>query len=152
MKGVRVAESDTGHGVFATRQFRADETIGWVAGTIVDDPKYGSQYCIGIDDHRALEPAAPFRYLNHSCQPNCALVMNPPEEDDPAAGDIRVDTLREIIAGEQLTIDYAWPAEVAVPCSCGSPNCRGWIVDAEQVGRVFQWNRDWTERSQEERP
>jgi len=147
MKGVRVAESDTGQGVFATRRFRADETIGWVQGTIVDDPEYGSPYCIGIDEQRALEPAAPFRYLNHSCRPNCVLVMNPGEGGQPAAGDIRVDTLREIVAGEQLTIDYAWPAEAAIPCSCGNSDCRGWVVDVKQLGRVFQWHRQWKDLS-----
>ena len=146
MKGVCVNESGTGQGVFATRRFRADETIGWVEGTVVDDPDYGSEYCIGINEYLALEPAAPFRYLNHSCQPNCVLMLESPKGKVSAESEIRVETLREIPAGEQLTIDYAWPAEMAVPCSCGSPNCRGWIVDAEQVGRVLQWHRDWSGR------
>ncbi len=36
-------------------------------------------------------------------------------------------------AGEELTIDYGWPAEVAIPCLCGSRHCRGWIVDPDEV-------------------
>ncbi len=38
---------------------------------------------------------------------------------------LAVDTVRP---GDQLTIDYAWPAGWAIPCRCGEPACRGWVV------------------------
>jgi len=33
----------------------------------------------------ALEPDPPFRYVNHSCRPNCELVEIKPETDDKMA-------------------------------------------------------------------
>jgi len=44
--------------------------------------------------------------------------------------------LIRIAPGEQLTIDYAWPAWAAVPCACGAPECRGWIVAKENCNSV----------------
>ena len=89
---------------------------------------------------RTLEPAAPFRFLNHSCQPNCALVLDEEEEEaedgTPAGASLWLEVLREIPAGEQLTIDYGWPAESAIPCKCGAARCRGWIVTEAGLGAV----------------
>jgi SET domain-containing protein len=91
-----------------------------------------------FDEHRSLEPAAPFRFLNHSCRPNCELVVTEIEEEDgtPAGVEMWVETLSDIRRGEQLTIDYAWPADSAIPCECGSPDCRGWVVAASQLDRL----------------
>jgi hypothetical protein len=36
---------------------------------------------------------------------------------------------REIAIGEEITYDYAFVADVAEPCCCGTPICRGVIVD-----------------------
>ena len=49
-------------------------------------------------------------------------------EDDTDA-EIWVEALQDIMPNEELTIDYAWPAERAMKCFCGKPQCRGWIVD-----------------------
>jgi hypothetical protein len=46
--------------------------------------------------------------------------------------------LRTIEPGEELTIDYAWPAEAAIPCACGAAGCRCWIVAAEELRVVMQ--------------
>ncbi|MGL4594549.1 MAG: SET domain-containing protein-lysine N-methyltransferase [Thermoguttaceae bacterium] len=43
--------------------------------------------------------------------------------------EIWVESTRDIMPGEELTIDYSWPADRAVKCLCGSQHCRGWIVD-----------------------
>jgi hypothetical protein len=49
-------------------------------------------------------------------------------ENDTDA-EIWVETIRDIMPNEELTIDYAWPADRAMKCLCGNPQCRGWIVD-----------------------
>lgn len=49
--------------------------------------------------------------------------------EDDADAEIWVETLEDIMLGEELTIDYAWPADRAAKCLCGKPQCRGWIVD-----------------------
>jgi SET domain-containing protein len=43
----------------------------------------------------------------------------------------------DIAIGQELTIDYNWPAVFAIPCACGSPACRGWIVTPKDLPRVL---------------
>jgi hypothetical protein len=80
-----------------------------------------------------LEPRAPFRYLNHSCSPNCELFMYDDAEYPQLAQRMFLQAIAHIEPGDELTIDYAWPADTAIPCDCGSPNCRGWIVDPVEM-------------------
>ena len=40
-------------------------------------------------------------------------------------------------SGEELTIDYAWPANAAIVCRCGAGTCRGWIVSPEELSDVL---------------
>jgi hypothetical protein len=136
-EGVRVGPSSHGLGVFALHPLAVNHLLGPIEGQIVEDPQYGSDYCIDLGDC-SLEPAPPFRYLNHSCQPNCVLVEYDEDHLRGAAGRWRIwlEILRGIAVDEQLTIDYAWPAEGAVACQCGSAACRGWIVAAEALAGV----------------
>ena len=129
--GLRIDQAKYGLGVYATRSFVAEETVGQVHGSVICDPDHSSEYCIALTDRVCVEPAAPFRFLNHSCEPNCILWQLEVEDDhgEFVGTELWVETLKPIVAGEQLTIDYAWPAGGAIPCLCGSPTCRGWIVD-----------------------
>ena len=43
--------------------------------------------------------------------------------------------------GDELTIDYAWEAEAAIPCLCAAENCRGWIVAIEELHHVNRRSR-----------
>jgi hypothetical protein len=136
-EGIRVGPSRHGMGVFALRPFTPGENLGPIRGEIIDDPDYGSDYGIEFGE-KTLEPAAPFRYLNHSCQPNCALVICDEGDEDgaPAGMSAWLEVLREIAPGEQMTIDYGWPAESAIPCQCGAAGCRGWIVSADRLDEI----------------
>ena len=140
---MRVAESSIGRGVFALRRFGPNETIGRMGGRTFDDPDYGSDYCVDLGEGLSLEPVAPFRYLNHSCQPNCVLV-NVGAWNARRRGverQIWVQSLKRIAVGEELTIDYGWPADAAIPCACGSCRCRGWIVAEDQLDRLPRGRR-----------
>jgi SET domain-containing protein len=136
-EGVCVGPARYGQGVYSLRSFPAGETIGPFAGEIIDDPDYSSDYGIELGE-RTLEPAAPFRYLNHSCEPNCALVIYDEEDEDGTivGASVWLEILSAIAPGEQMTIDYAWPPDAAIPCGCGAANCRGWIVAEEQLDAV----------------
>lgn len=123
-----------GKGVFAKRQFRKGQSIGEMTGPIIDDENYDPDYVVDMGELGVLEPKAPFRFLNHCCEPNCELV-----EWESVGGEkptLHVHALRTVRDKDQLTIDYGWPAEAAIPCLCGSNVCRGWVVDAEQVERA----------------
>ena len=68
------------------------------------------------------------RFINHSCAPNCDAVVE--------HGRIWIETIREIVPGEELAYDYAYvleerhtpAAKRRFPCHCGAPTCRGTIL------------------------
>jgi hypothetical protein len=68
------------------------------------------------------------RYANHSCQPNCVLLLYWDEQGRLSVAlcvrpHVRIDT------GDELTIDYGWTADreadARVRCLCRAPRCRG---------------------------
>jgi hypothetical protein len=138
---VVVGDTPVGRGVFAVRRFAKDDVIAEVAGQLILDPDYSSHYCVDLGGSVSLEPDPPFRFLNHSCEPNCELFQWSDEEGDDCDIDndppqLWIAALRTIRPGEELTIDYAWPADVAIRCLCKAPKCRGWIVDPEELPLV----------------
>jgi uncharacterized protein len=104
-------------------------------GGVVRQSDYCSDYCIVLGECYSLEPVGPFRFQNHSCRPNCEVFM---WDDQPRK--IWVATLRDINPDEELTIDYGWPAEEAIPCQCGAADCRGWVVAADQLPQLRELN------------
>ncbi len=130
---VAVGESDYGWAVFARRDFIAGEKIARVAGEVFSAKEHESEYCIDLADGTVLEPTEPFRYLNHCCDPNCELIILKAQDGRPQ---VWLFAINQVESGEELTIDYAWEAEVAIPCFCNSVVCRGWIVDKDEVDVV----------------
>lgn len=137
---VRIGKTRVGKGVFARKWYRAGEIVGEITGEVIREDGYGSEYCMDMEDGTCLEPEAPFRYLNHSCDPNCRFSWHDLHEEGIAGVRRRIFlyVLRPIRAEEELTIDYGWPAWFAIPCRCGSPTCRGWIVAEEELTAVTQ--------------
>jgi hypothetical protein len=133
LPAVDVRPSVVGQGVFATRAFEPGELVGMVTGELIDNEVFeGSDYAMDMGETHVLEPVAPFRFLNHSCQPNCELWVL--EHDDGGPMELSLEALTSIQAGDELTIDYAWEAEdETLQCLCGSPNCRGWIVAEHEL-------------------
>lgn len=138
MTHVTIAPAQYGLGLFAARNFSMGDQIGWMEGFILRDSEYSSDYAVDLGDDYSLEPDGSYRYLNHSCEPNCELyLIEETEELGPLLlPRVSVEAIREIIIGEQLTIDYGWPADAAIPCGCGSKQCRGWVVSAEELHLV----------------
>jgi len=143
MTHVTIAPAKYGLGLYASRNFSQGEQIGWMEGLILCDSEHSSDYAVDLGDDYALEPDGTFRYLNHACDPNCELyLIDTTGELGPLLlPRVSVEAIREITVGEQLTIDYGWPAEEAIPCGCGSVNCRGWVVAADEVHLVEQPKR-----------
>jgi hypothetical protein len=134
LKSIRVANCAVGRCLLATAPIRKNTAVGQVRGKVIKSSEYGSEYCIDLSDGTSLEPTAPFRYLNHACEPNCELVLwRVPWNTGEVTHEIWLHTLRRITDGEELTIDYAWPASAAIPCQCNSANCRQWIVDVMEL-------------------
>ena len=68
-------------------------------------------------------------YNNHSCNPNCGM-----------HGEITFVAIRDIRAGEELTIDYAFidNEDYSFECHCGSPKCRHTITGHDWKIRDLQ--------------
>ena len=127
---VVVRKSYLGKAVYSLRQFKPNAKVGKITGTVIEDANYGSDYCMECGEGRVMEAAAPFRFLNHSCDPNCELVIW--QGESPADWELCLHSIKPIKPGDELTIDYAWQLNDAIPCLCQSEKCRGWIVAARE--------------------
>jgi len=118
-KGDRLVEGD-GVRYEATAEF--DDTYALVLpGTGPDgedDADLPLQYFDLIDQTR---------WINHACTPNTEI----DSRFDLELGRLRAwwTATRDLEIGEELTYDYGFPGEIAERCACGSPGCRGLIVD-----------------------
>jgi len=131
--GLEAGPAKHGMGLFATRMFRPGQVLGEVTGERFEDPDYESDYCIDLGDDWSLEPGEPFRYVNHCCTPNAKLYLVFNDGDPVEKRKVEIEALSNIQAGAEVLIDYEWPAGGAIPCGCGSPECRGWVVDVEEI-------------------
>ena len=70
------------------------------------------------------------RYINHSCDPNCAV--------EYTTDTIWIVALKDIQAGEELSFNYGYDAREyeKFPCHCGAKNCCGYILSREYWGRI----------------
>jgi hypothetical protein len=121
-----------GRGVFARRRFAPGDVITPYAPKqrrlAVDDPEAtaasATKFTLVSEGSWVIVPdtSVPGGWLcNHSCQPNAAIYSD-------GAG--RIQCLREISAGQEVTIFYGWVTinePERDPCRCGSAQCRGFI-------------------------
>ena len=134
---ITIGSTPYGKGVFASQEIKSSTPIGKINGEFHPDNKYDSQYAMSFNGG-ALEPEEPYKYVNHSCDPNCELVelVVADSNSGKVFHELWIYSLADIKQGEQLTLDYAWPYTDAIECQCGSPKCRGWIVAAKEVAKI----------------
>lgn len=88
----------------------------------------GNPFIFSVDEQFDVDGSAAgnaARLLNHSCDSNC--------EARAVDGRIWVVAVRDILAGEEITFNYSYDLEDYRdhPCSCGAPNCVGYMVAEE---------------------
>jgi uncharacterized protein len=147
LDGLKVVKSSIhGYGVIALRPFQAGDIIVYGDGVLYsEDDDFDDTYSLLLnipeeDEDGNLEPQLLFdltdqtRWINHSCEPNSEVDTS----WDPSTSTARCwwIALRDIAAGEELTYDYAFSAEVSEPCACGSEKCRGVIIDEDEIDQV----------------
>ena len=132
VEGIRVVKSTIhGYGLIATRAFRAGEVIADVDGVPLRRSELqNDDYCLLITDDIFFDMVDQTRWINHSCDPNCEVDADVDQDGRVWA---RLEAVRDIAAGEELTYDYAFASEYAIPCHCGSDLCRGLIIDPDEV-------------------
>jgi uncharacterized protein len=117
-----------GRGLFAKAEIAKNEIVAVKGGHIVDrktlreevTPRLGPVE-IQISDDLFVAPVADeerelsMLYSNHSCNPNLGM-----------RGEITFVAMRDILAGEELTHDWAMTDDddYSVECKCGAPDCR----------------------------
>lgn len=144
---VHVAKTQNrGLGVFVDTTIQSGFAVGQVHGE-VKPIDFRSHYCVDFAGS-VLEPVAPYRFLNHSCEPNCEFVeweiedqleIALSEASQPkSVFELWLHALRDIQKGEELTIDYGWSWQFAIPCKCGSSQCRGWICKLDELDECIR--------------
>ena len=123
-----------GQGGFAARDLSAGTRLVEYQGELISKEEslrrceQGNPYIFYFDSEHDLDGTAEAnaaRFLNHGCAPNC--------EAEKIGNQIWIVATRDIACGEELTFDYGYDLEDYrdYPCRCGSPDCRGFIVDAD---------------------
>jgi SET domain-containing protein len=126
---VRVARSRIdGFGVYAAEPVPARRKIGEIRGesiTVAEARRRaeGQQriMIVEISTRRAIDASKsrdPMRFTNHSCAPNARLMIRD--------GRIEFYSVREIGAGEEITVNYGESHhQGTLQCRCGASNCVG---------------------------
>jgi len=99
--------------------------VVWRTGDGVDD-----RYSLWLADGVFFDMVDQTRFINHSCDPNAKVEASLTDDGRASA---TIIALRPIAIGEEVSYDYAFPASLAEPCRCGSPRCRGLIIDEDAL-------------------
>ncbi|MCB9682984.1 MAG: SET domain-containing protein-lysine N-methyltransferase [Alphaproteobacteria bacterium] len=124
---IRVVQHPWGQGVVAARALPAGAAVTRFEGSVVpwaQVPEDEVRHVLLVGPDRWMVPGAPARLINHGCDPTCAI-----DDDDT------VRTLRDVAAGEELTIAYnvvdagedpgPWDPRWSFDCACGASCCQG---------------------------
>jgi uncharacterized protein len=149
------ASAIEGRGVHAVEAIAAGEIVAVKGGHVVTGPVAASlpesirnsAFQIGPDQFLAAltqdEYDGVMMRVNHSCEPNVGM-----------GGNVLLVSMRDIPAGEELTIDYALflaDPGFAMECRCGTAACRGVVrgTDWMRPGlrqRYRGWFSWWLQR------
>ena len=123
---IRVDRCSLGRGLFAVRDYAADDLI-----LVFKGPRVGRDHPIHLTEEGAnllqtgrrsyILLGFPGVFTNHSCEPNAGIRNNR-----------RLVALRPIAAGEEIRFDYSTTMDEnfwTMTCRCGSPECRGLVED-----------------------
>lgn len=110
-----------GQGCFATMPFALSAKIADYEGEIITwheamrRRRSGLGHCIcDLEDGRCVDGRIGgngTEYINHSCAPNCGLIL--------VNGKLVIFALQDIAPGNELTVNYLSSLElVEIPCAC----------------------------------
>jgi hypothetical protein len=120
---IEIRDGRLGKGVATITEVAAGTVIlrGW-GPRVPQRTRHSIQ--VDRDTHVVIPP--PIAFLNHSCAPNCGVLVR---NEVPV---LEIHALTTIAPGEELTIDYAtFESEIehmTGPCLCGAPSCRGRVT------------------------
>lgn len=132
-----------GRGVFALAPIEAGRVLFDYGGEVITaeeaDARYeqrgaeaGHTFYFDLGDGRVIDGGSDgndARWINHSCEPNCAAEVDGLR--------VTITTLRDIEPGEELSLDYQLVIDLdtadeddltAYACRCGAPSCRSTML------------------------
>lgn len=113
-----------GRGLFTSRPFRAGETVGIIAGPLINQAEAlrrerddGNFYIYCLADDLYIDAIDGIgRWVNHSCQPSAQVMTRD-------ARTLWLVAVRDLAADEEITIDYA-DGQIYDFCRQRNPLCR----------------------------
>jgi len=139
MAKLEVGPARNGKGVFAQDLILKDEVIIDFHGPLRLRHELPAPYVedkhVQVGDYLYLGPSKSLDdYVNHSCDPNAALIV----DDVPH---VFLAALRDIEPGEEVTYDYSvtmFNDDWEIHCNCGSTICRGKIQEFMNLSPAVQ--------------
>lgn len=124
-------------GLYTKSALTKGDHVAYIDGPIVVYRKFtpaiskGMLNWIGVSKYSWINTnKSLFRFINHSCDPNVAQISAR-----------KVIAVKDIPAGTELHMDYslteAEPDWKIGPCTCGSKNCRGYILSIDKLPPNF---------------
>lgn len=142
-----VKSKQRGRGVVARRDIPAGTVVGDYLGRLIKDQEVdrlerfykGECYALHYWGDLSVFPldvkAVDVHLINNSCTNNCSTFFY--------YGHSLIFTLRKILIGEELTLDYLFELEnneeYAANCSCGSPLCRGTMYASAESLKKYKY-------------
>lgn len=112
-----------GNGLYTNETLNIGDHVGYVHGTVKVfrqlTPTISKKILdwIGVGRHSWIDTSdSEFKFINHSCDPNVALVTKR-----------KVIAIKEIGKHEEITMDYSLTeaeANWSIKCNCQTKNCR----------------------------
>ena len=112
-----------GTGLYVSESVKKGETIGYINGPIEVVRSFSkklsvkSMNWIGVGRYSWINTEhSPYRFINHSCEPNTAIVTKR-----------KVIAVRDIKANSELTLDYSLneaDPDWSIDCCCKKSSCR----------------------------
>jgi len=88
--------------------------------------RHRTRHSLQVDHDTHVIIRSPVELINHSCEPNCGVIIR---REVPC---LEIHAMRRIERGEELTTDYGtFEYEIEFmtgPCLCGTASCRGRIT------------------------
>lgn len=125
MKHIYIGDSHIdGKGIFAGEEIHKGDRIQYIKGERIKNVVKSKEESEAIANWIGVSrkfwmntDGTPFRFINHSCDPNAAIM-----------GTKTVVALRNINKDDEITIDYSMsdadPYWEGIHCHCGTKNCR----------------------------
>jgi len=112
-----------GRGLRSRIAFKAGEKVAQLSGVLTR-----SEALDTIQISKTLNLHDPWfcRFLLHSCDPNLQIEI----------ATLKLFARKPVSPGDYMSIDYTETEDVLsgqFACSCGSPNCRGWIYGKSET-------------------